>query len=118
MRLSVTDTLTGLGYKVLAATTGKEALAILARETEVSLLLTDYVMPAMSGLDLCRSVHKTYPHVIALLMTGYPLGIETAVLQEDGIAGLIEKPFSVEVLAEKVRQILDKQDSSARTEKD
>ena len=118
MRLSVTDTLTGLGYKVLAATTGKEALAILARETAVSLLLTDYVMPAMSGLDLCRSVHKTYPHVIALLMTGYPLGIETAVLQEDGIAGLIEKPFSVEVLAEKVRQILDKQDSSARTEKD
>ena len=117
MRLSVTDTLTGLGYRTLVAANGKEALAILARETAVSLLLTDLVMPEMSGLDLCRSVHKLYPHIKTLLMTGYPLEPDTAVLRKDGITGWIEKPFSIEVLAVKMRDILDKPDSSAKMEK-
>jgi CheY-like chemotaxis protein len=114
MRLSVMDSLAELGYHVIAVENGKEALDTLRRDTAVSLLLTDYIMPVMGGLDLCHSVHKLYPHIKAVLMTGYPLGQEKTSLREDGIADWIEKPFSIEALAGKVRKVLDEPNSLAK----
>lgn len=107
MRLSVADSLAELGYQVIAVGNGKEALAMLGKGTAVSLLLTDYVMPEMGGRDLCRIVHKQYPHIKMLLMTGYPLGEDNATLREDGITDWIKKPFLIEALARKIRKALN-----------
>jgi len=104
LRASVADVLFGLGYQVLQAENGVEALSILSHEPEVDLVLSDMVMPEMGGVDLHRRLHRDYPALPLLLMTGYPLGERDAELAD--MAWII-KPFSARQLGYKVRALLD-----------
>jgi CheY-like chemotaxis protein len=64
--------LTDLGYSVIQASSGAIALAILRGcETDIDILVTDYLMPGMSGGDLAREAHGLKPNLPALLVTGY-----------------------------------------------
>ncbi len=96
-----------LGYTVLAASTPGEASG-LAREYagEIDLLVTDVVMPEMNGRVLAKNLLSLYPHLKRLFMSGYAADViaHRGVL-EDGV-NFIEKPFSAEGLAAKVRDIL------------
>ena len=88
------------GYKVLAAKSGKEALALLDRHEEgpPDLLLTDVVMPEMNGKQLFEKVSGRYPQVKALYMSGYT---DDAIVNRgvmDAGVHFIQKPFSVNVL--------------------
>ena len=60
-----------LGHRVLAAASGQEALGVLAEHPEVDLLLTDYAMPRMTGLQLIKRVAEQRPDTSAILATGY-----------------------------------------------
>jgi two-component system, cell cycle sensor histidine kinase and response regulator CckA len=96
------------GYTVLEATSGPEALT-LARERELHLLLTDSVMPKMSGRDLAAEVHKLRPGLPVLFMSGYSRGV---LAHQDNLANaddhaLIQKPFTESALLERVRRALD-----------
>ena len=95
------------GYRVLKALSGSEALQVLEREAgRVDLVLTDVVMPNMSGRQLVERVHLAYPEIQALYMSGYTDDvIAHHGILEEGV-NLIQKPFSPEALAAKVRECL------------
>jgi len=96
-----------LGYTVLAANTPGQAIQ-LAREQagEIHLLLTDVIMPEMSGRDLAHSLLPLYPDIKRLFMSGYTADI----IDHQGILDervhFIQKPFSTKDLAAKVREAL------------
>ena len=94
-------------YRVLEATNGQDALAlIIARHGEVDLILSDMVMPGMGGAELATRVRAFAPTLPVLLMTGYT---EEA-LARNGDRPLdqeiIEKPFTLHIVLEKVRTAL------------
>jgi PAS domain S-box-containing protein len=97
-----------LGYTVLTAVTPGEAME-LAREHsgEIDLLLTDVVMPEMNGRDLAKNLLSLYPNLKRLFMSGYTANViaHHGVLDE-GVQ-FIQKPFSKQDLAIKVREVLD-----------
>jgi len=103
-----TEMLEGQGYTVLDAGTPEEALR-LAREHagEIHLLMTDVVMPAMNGRDLVTQVATVRPRVKSLFMSGYTADVIAGrgVLAAD--VHFIQKPFTRQALAVKVRQVLD-----------
>ena len=100
--------LTGLGYRVHVAADGDEAIALLVHVERVDLLLTDVVMPRLSGRELASRLRWAQPDLRVLYMSGYSQG---AVVHhgelEPGIE-LIQKPFTLEGLATRVREVLDR----------
>ncbi|NLD74745.1 MAG: response regulator [Chloroflexi bacterium] len=96
-----------LGYTVLEASHGPEALEMLeAKPTPVDLLLTDVVMPKMSGTELADRVRREHPGVRVLYMTGYAANAlgERGVLKPN--AAVVQKPFTANDLAARVREVL------------
>jgi PAS domain S-box-containing protein len=95
------------GYTVLEACNGAEALALSARHTgPLHLLLTDVVMPGMSGSELARALQAQRPGLRVLYMSGYP----DEQLGRHGVAephALLPKPFTPERLRAQVRRVLD-----------
>jgi YesN/AraC family two-component response regulator len=97
---------------VLEAEDGHAALALLQQpQRPVHLLLTDVVMPFMSGRELVRRASGLYHEVRVLYMSGYT---DEAIVQhgvlEPGIA-FIQKPFSADQLLTRIREVLEQQDS-------
>jgi signal transduction histidine kinase/ActR/RegA family two-component response regulator len=96
--------LEGLGYRVATATNGESALKYMARRgSDVELVLTDMVMPGMGGLELSHRLMQSSWHPKVLLMTGYPLDADPTTLRDEGVAGWLHKPFSMDELARAVR---------------
>jgi len=115
MRSSVTEALAGLGYDVLAAENGREALIILTEIGDlISLIISDLVMPEMGGLELYRTVRKLGMKPKMLIMTGYPLQQNKEELLQAGIRGWIQKPFAIDALAKKVREMLESTEKGAK----
>jgi CheY-like chemotaxis protein len=108
LRELVGEVLVSAGYTVLKASHGGEALLLLARhQGPVHLLLTDVVMPGISGLDLATRVLDTHPGIRVLYTSGYA---DDAILRHgvlDDTTHFIPKPFAVDELARKVREVLD-----------
>jgi nitrogen-specific signal transduction histidine kinase/CheY-like chemotaxis protein len=105
VRELASDFLKSAGYTVLEAKEGADAIGIVAEhQGEIQLLLTDMVMPRMSGSELAKSLRIARPGLRVIYMTGYaefsaengePAGAETSILQ---------KPFSRSVLLERVQE--------------
>jgi CheY-like chemotaxis protein len=98
----------GYGYRVLTARNGTEALEISGSYSgPVHLLLTDVVMPDMTGLDLAEQLKSRFPEIKVLYMSGYTDNViaDHGVLEKD--VNFIQKPFSREGLGGKVREVLD-----------
>ena len=96
------------GYTVLPAASGAEALQIARANQGISVVLTDVVMPGMSGPQLVERLREEQPRLAALFMSGYT---SDAVLRhgiETGEADFLQKPFSTSALAAKLRQVLDR----------
>ena len=107
VRAFTLEILMGAGYTVLEARDPGEALLICGRESDkIHLLLTDVVMPMMSGRDLAVTLGKTRPGMRVLYMSGYTddtvlrHGVSTSTMV------LVSKPFSAETLLPKVREVL------------
>jgi len=99
--------LTKHGYSVIEASNGGEALLERKRyEGKINLLLTDVVMPEMSGKELENRLHKSYPDLKVLYMSGYTDNViaHHGVLDKGVI--FIQKPFTKEDLLQKVREAL------------
>jgi len=96
------------GYRVVVAVGGADALALAERhDGPIHLLLTDVVMPEMNGRDLARRLAALRPGVRVLYMSGYA---DEAVAQHgvlDPGTAFLQKPFTPEGLAKKVRSVLD-----------
>jgi CheY-like chemotaxis protein len=102
------ETLQLFGYTVLVAKHGVEALDIGERhEGALDLLLTDVIMPQLNGPELAEQLGRRRPGLRVLFMSGYTgtlLGHSRGL--DPGVA-LLEKPFSPDALARKVRDVLD-----------
>jgi two-component system, cell cycle sensor histidine kinase and response regulator CckA len=97
-----------LGYRVISAASGEEALALTAEyEDEIDLLLTDVVMPQMKGPELAQKLAANRPRIKVIYVSGYPKGVLApyGVLEPGTI--LLHKPFSIKILAAKLREVLD-----------
>ena len=96
-----------LGYTVVHASNGEEALQKLANDPAVTLMFTDIVMPGMSGRKLSDEARARYPELKVLYTTGYTQNaiVHNGVLDAD--ARLLLKPYSIDDLARKVRAVLD-----------
>ncbi len=96
------------GYRVLEARNGKEALEIAERHVgPLHLLLTDVVMPKMSGKELAQHLLESRPETKVLYMSGYSENLVSHQGILDAGVALIEKPFAEESLLQRVRAILD-----------
>lgn len=96
-----------LGYTVLHASSGPEALQVLEAHPGVALLFTDVVMPEMTGKVLSDEARRRWPHIKVLYTTGYTQNaiVHNGVLDAD--ARLLLKPYSLNDLARKVRAVLN-----------
>ncbi|MHC4716387.1 MAG: response regulator, partial [Planctomycetota bacterium] len=109
VRRLLVDLLGREGYHVLAASGGPEALAAAAEHAgPIRVLLTDVVMPDLSGTELARRLKAERPEMEVLFMTGYADDVaEPSELAELG-AAVLPKPFGPEALIRAVRDVLDK----------
>ncbi|UCG77552.1 MAG: response regulator [Nitrospirota bacterium] len=100
-------TLVQLGYKFLAAPSGEDAIRMFNDNDErVKLIITDIVMPGMSGFELGKRLREKYPNVRIIAMSGYPLGIDNDRIAEAGISEMLAKPINITDLAEAVKRNL------------
>ena len=97
-----------LGYTILAAASGDEGLAVLeTADPPVDLLLTDVVLPgSLQWNELSQAALALHPHLPVLYMSGYTRAIVHSGRLDEGV-NYIEKPFTPEGLANRVRQVLD-----------
>ncbi len=110
LRNLTTRILEPAGYTVLGATTGEEALRLLERhDATVHLLLSDVVMPGMSGRDLSEQLAQTRPGMKVLYMSGYTNDtiVRHGVLEAQ--VAFLNKPFTAAALLRRVREVLDSQ---------
>jgi len=98
--------LTGLGYTVLCASSGHEALEIVRAPGQIDLVITDVVMPRMSGREFAIELLRLRPNTKLLYVSGYP---DDVVLQ-NGISmqGMLylQKPYPLKDLADKVQTLM------------
>jgi CheY-like chemotaxis protein len=96
------------GYDVIEAASGVEALRMAGRRSRIDLLLTDAVMPGMSGRALADQFLRDRPQTAVLYMSGYTqTGVEQRALVDPSQA-FIQKPFAPQALLEAVRSALDR----------
>ncbi|HWF11988.1 MAG TPA: PAS domain-containing protein [Bryobacteraceae bacterium] len=108
VRLLAETVLRKLGYKVLVADSGEAALKIWKeKQNSIDILLTDVIMPQMSGGDLAHKLRSMNPRLKILFMSGYT---DDMIASHGVLAGetqLIQKPFTAEALGRRLRGVLD-----------
>ena len=95
-----------VGYPVLTAESGEEALQVAGTHAErIGLLLTDLVMPGIGGRELARTLRRQRPELRVLYLSGYS---EDGVFDADDVpGGFLQKPFSVDTLLAAVQSALE-----------
>ena len=102
------EVIESLGYNVITAENGEQALAAFLRDPQAfDLILTDVVMPRMGGLELAKAVHQSDPDTPIIFATGYDKKQE--IERESGLHGyaILNKPFSVELLEQTLSSMLE-----------
>src|SRR5437588_6453119 len=95
------------GFRVLTASDGQEALDIALAERP-DLLITDYHMPALSGLELCQRLLQENAALPTIMLTARGYNLEPADTAQNGIVCMISKPFSPRHLLATVQEVLEK----------
>jgi len=108
VRTLVRDELRKLGYRVVEAKNGVDACLLATQQAgSFQLLLTDVVMPGMGGRELAQHLSAIKPDLRTLFISGYMDDIGVMAGQEEGMSSFLQKPFTPEVLAREVRNLLD-----------
>jgi DNA-binding response OmpR family regulator len=107
VRELVRETLASKGYKVMEAADGEVGLRLAETHAgTIDLLITDVVMPGMGGCELAQRVAAGRPQIKVLYLSGYT---EDAIVHEGVLepgTAFLQKPFTLQVLARKVREVL------------
>ncbi len=103
-----------LGYRVISANSGKEALRVFEeRRDQINLVLLDMIMPGMGGGEVFDAIRSIDADAKVLLASGYSLNGQAREILDRGCNGFIQKPFDIKRLSRKVREILDAGSSSS-----
>ncbi len=104
-----------LGYHLLPASTPGEAIRLAQEHAgEIDVLMTDVVMPEMNGRDLAKNLLSLYPNLKRLFMSGYTADVIAHHGVLDKGVNFLQKPFSMEALATKIREVLNQDPSGSR----
>jgi CheY-like chemotaxis protein len=104
----VGEVLTPLGYNVLFAATGEEALQLAeTRPEKIDLLLTDVVLPGIQGQELAEKILSSTPYVSVLFMSGYLCPSMAYDESQKKVEAFVQKPFAPNTLVRKMRKLLD-----------
>ena len=100
--------LEALGYQVMVARTGKEAVEIYEKHHDsIDMVILDMIMPDMGGAQACDRMKEISPDIKILVASGYSIEGQARRTLARGCDGFIQKPFSLKQLSEKIRGILD-----------
>jgi len=98
-----------LGYEVLIARSGKEAIELYkANKDKIDIVILDMIMPEIGGGAAYDRMKEINPDIKVLLSSGYSIDGQATEILERGCNGFIQKPFSVKELSQRIREILDK----------
>jgi len=107
LRMIVRELLEESGYSVTEAEMPEAALAAAEQDLDLALLVTDIVLPRMSGRAVAAALRATHPHLKVLFVSGYA-GDDPRVLgSDDDHHHFLQKPFAAEALLAKIREVLD-----------
>jgi len=104
-----TQILEAIGYRVLTANSGKQAIKIYTeKQNEIDIVILDIIMPEMDGGKTHDILKEINPDIKVLLSSGYSIDDQAKDILDRGCNGFIQKPFNIEDLSQKIREILDK----------
>ncbi len=102
------ELLESMGYRVYAVGSGQEALALyMEKKSEVDLVILDMIMPGISGGETFDRLHEINPGIKVLLSSGYSINGKAQIIMDRGCNGFLQKPFQLENLSRKIREVLD-----------
>jgi two-component system cell cycle sensor histidine kinase/response regulator CckA len=102
------EILKALGYQVLTAKSGKEAVDLYTKNKDkIHMIILDMIMPGLSGGETYDALKKVNPEVKVLLSSGYSVDGEASEILKRGCKGFIQKPFNIKSLSKRLREILD-----------
>jgi two-component system cell cycle sensor histidine kinase/response regulator CckA len=102
------EMLESVGYRVYAVGSGQEAITLFTeKRNEIDLVILDMIMPGISGGETFDRLREINPGIKVLLSSGYSLNGEAQTIMDRGCKGFIQKPFQIEKLSQKVREMLD-----------
>ncbi len=97
-----------LGYKVSVARSGWEAIEIYKeKRNEIDMVILDMIMPEMDGVGTFNALKSIDPRVKVILSSGYSVDARSTQMMEQGCYGFIQKPYSMNALSQKVKEVLD-----------
>ncbi len=107
IRNMLTEILQKLGYRILLACDGKEGVDVFEKNCQdIDLVILDMNMPIMDGRETFKKIKEIDPDVRALLTTGFSMTKGTQDILDEGFVGYITKPFTINQLSEKIREIM------------
>jgi CheY-like chemotaxis protein len=99
-----------MGYEVLLASNGKEAVETYERNADtIEIVILDMIIPDMGGGEVYDRLKQINPDIKILLSSGYSLDGKAAEILGRGCDGFIQKPFNIADLSQKLRETLDKE---------
>ncbi|HSO71066.1 MAG TPA: response regulator, partial [Thermodesulfobacteriota bacterium] len=109
IREVASEMLQRLGYSILAARSGEEAVRQLdAHQEKIDIVILDLVMPGMGGGETFNRLRAIRSDIRVLLSSGYSVSGEATKIINRGCEGFIQKPFDINKLSQKIREILDR----------
>lgn len=103
----VTQELLGcMGYDAVAVTTGEEAVELVRGGLRPDLVLLDVVMPGMGGIEAFRKLRELVPGIPVLLSSGFTDSRAAAELMDEGLNGIITKPYRMESLSDRIKEVI------------
>jgi PAS domain S-box-containing protein len=102
------DMIESLGYEVLIAENGKEAVEIYEKNMEkIDMVMLDIIMPVMDGAETYDILKGKNPDIKVLLSSGYGINGQATKIMDRGCNGFIQKPFNIRTLSKKIRDVLE-----------
>ena len=97
-----------LGYRVLVARSGEEAVALYkANPQEIDIVILDMIMPGLGGEQAFDCLKAINPDIRIIMATGYTTDGKESQLAARGCKGFLNKPYRLQVLSQKVREVID-----------
>ena len=110
---TMASSLRNQGYKVITATDGEGALLKFHEHVkELDLVITDLVLPGMSGWGVFTQIRESEPDLPVLIMSGHMEPKIEAAVNRSGAAGFVQKPFGLNVLLRRIRDLMPSDASS------
>jgi CheY-like chemotaxis protein len=100
---------TKLGFEVILARNGEDAIKqFKTHQDGIDIVILDYTMPKMSGIDAFKEIHKINPNIPVMLSSGYSEKELTNMYKDVGFASFIQKPYTIGLLSDKLFEIIKK----------